>query len=388
VGRPPYKVNCTCNKGFGGDGNASTGFCTCDQNWGGKDCAEDMPGLCGLACNQQCVDFCVSEQRTVTEFASCYTACGTKCKDDQCSEKALKGKFENATHVEFDQVSLTLALDFQWVLQNRKTFEGNFAADMAKSLDVDVKAIVIDAFRAGSTKVVFHVTKSSPKVDALYDTETAIPALKFPTLSKAAGVTLEAENVEKLPSSKTMRVSFMKSMHSDLKMFAVAGDDVPFNPVRAKLGTSAIGETIYQKFKSIEGLLVKLDEVTEGEKSMPDKDAAASYSKSIRKSLKEIGVKGEGQNLGDANAEVVTKIMKDLSVIQKKDVKDAAFMVRSSEPISVVCERINKMLPAVSQTASTEAEAKQDRNYPANDGDKYPSPMSAKLPMTQAATSN
>jgi hypothetical protein len=272
-----------------------------------------------------------------------------------------------------------------WVIQNRKAFEGNFSSDMAKSLDVGAKNVVIDSYHSGSTVIVFHVTKTSEKVDALLDTDTPSPALNFVSLSKATGLALEAKDIEKMPSSKQARLTFMKSMHADLKMFAVAGEEVPFNPVRAKLGTAAIAETIFQKWKSVDILLVKISEVTAESLATPDKDAAASYTKSIRKSLKEIGVKADGKVLGEANVEVVLKIMKTLANMAKKDVKDEAYKTLPSEDMQVVVDRVNKMLPAVSQTASTEAESKADSHYPANDGDRYPSQMSQKLPMTQAA---
>merc|ERR1711865_413425 len=96
------------------------------------------------------------------------------------------------------------------------------------------------------------------------------------------------------------------------------------NPVRAKLGTAAIAETIFQKWKSVDMLLVKISGVTAESLATPDKDAAASYTKSIRKSLKEIGVKADGKVLGEANVEVVIKIMKTLASMAKKDEKDEA----------------------------------------------------------------
>merc|ERR1711937_788228 len=77
--------------------------------------------------------------------------------------------------------------------------------------------------------------------------DTPAPELKFTKLAKASGEDVQATSVKKLPSQKQARLNFMKSMHEDLKMFAVPGDEVPFNPIRAKMGQGAQGESLFVK---------------------------------------------------------------------------------------------------------------------------------------------
>merc|ERR1711968_39598 len=414
VGRPPYKVNCTCNKGFAGDGfqcfgaqcpgttpqfpagcsgngdcNATSGECDCDGAWGGKDCSEDMPGLCALACNQQCVDFCTSAQRSKDEFASCYNACGTKCKDDQCSEAALKKYFGSASNVKEDQVEVTLALDFMWVLQNRPSFESNFSADIAEALSIKAKDVKVDAYHSGSTVVTFHVLATSDKVEDLMNADTPAPELKFTKLAKASGEDVQATSVKKLPSQKQARLNFMKSMHEDLKMFAVPGDEVPFNPIRAKMGQGAQGESLFGKWKTITDLAQKMSTIVG--QAVRDDDHLATLVKQAKKVLTAIvkasGGAGSGATLGEANMPEVTNSMKIFALMQKVDPKDDKFQVTSWSPTVEVVDRVTKMLPKVKVSAVQMEESKLDANYPLkDDGDeKYPSQMSRKLPMTQSA---